>query len=73
MTATDHPYLVYSTPEGETRERRSLRACDYTGAPLMPNDLIPLPDGATLSMLPESARLHGADLVVAERDGEPAP
>ncbi len=48
-----HPYLVYSTPEGETRERRSLRACDYTGAPLTPDDLIPLPDGATLSMLPE--------------------
>ena len=53
MTATDHPYLVYSTPEGETRERRSLRACDYTGAPLLPDDLIPLPDGSTLSMLPE--------------------
>ncbi len=53
MTATDHPYLVYSTPEGETRERRSLRACDYTGAPLSLDDLIPLPDGSTLSMLPE--------------------
>jgi pyruvate-formate lyase-activating enzyme len=53
LTATGHPYLVYSTPEGETRERRSLRACDYTGAPLTPTDLIPLPDGATLSMLPE--------------------
>jgi pyruvate-formate lyase-activating enzyme len=53
LTATDYPCLVYSTPEGETRERRSLRACDYTGAPLMPEDLIPLPDGSTLSMLPE--------------------
>jgi pyruvate-formate lyase-activating enzyme len=53
LTTTDHPYLVYSTPEGETRERRSLRACDYTGAPLTPDDLIPLPEGATLSMLPE--------------------
>ena len=53
MTATDHPYLVYSTLEGETRERRSLRACDYTGATLTPDDLIPLPEGATLSMLPE--------------------
>jgi pyruvate-formate lyase-activating enzyme len=53
LTATDHPYLVYSTPEGETRERRSLRACDYTGAPLTPADLIPLPEGSTLSMLPE--------------------
>jgi len=48
-----HPYLVYSTPKGETRERRSLRACDYSGAPLTPDDLIPLPDGSTLSMLPE--------------------
>ena len=27
--------------------------CDYTGAPLTPDDLIPLPEGATLSMLPE--------------------
>jgi pyruvate-formate lyase-activating enzyme len=53
LTATDHPYLVYSTPEGETRERRSLRACDYTNAPLTPDDLIPLPEGSTLSMLPE--------------------
>jgi pyruvate-formate lyase-activating enzyme len=53
LTATDFPYLVYSTPEGETRERRSLRACDYTGAPLAPDDLIPLPEGSTLSMLPE--------------------
>jgi pyruvate-formate lyase-activating enzyme len=53
LTAIDHPYLVYSTPEGETRERRSLRACDYGGAPLTPDDLIPLPDGTTLSMLPE--------------------
>jgi pyruvate-formate lyase-activating enzyme len=53
LTAFDFPYLVYSTPEGETRERRSLRACDYTGAPLSPDDLIPLPDGSTLSMLPE--------------------
>jgi pyruvate-formate lyase-activating enzyme len=53
LTATDHPYLVYSTPEGATRERRSLRACDYTDAPLTPDDLIPLPEGSTLSMLPE--------------------
>jgi pyruvate-formate lyase-activating enzyme len=53
LTATDFPCLVYATPEGETRERRSLRACDYTGAPLAPDDLIPLPEGSTLSMLPE--------------------
>jgi pyruvate-formate lyase-activating enzyme len=53
LTAFDFPYLVYSTPEGETRARRSLRACDYIGAPLSPDDLIPLPDGSTLSMLPE--------------------
>jgi pyruvate-formate lyase-activating enzyme len=53
LTATDHAYLVYSTPEGETRVRHALRACDYTATPLTPDDLIPLPEGSTLSMLPE--------------------
>jgi len=49
----DAPYVVYSTPDGDVGERQSLRAIDYTGAPLQPADLIPLPVGATLSMLPQ--------------------
>src|SRR5262249_5903552 len=48
-----YPYVVYSTLDGSVGERRSLRAIDYDGAPLGVADLIPLPDGATLSMLPQ--------------------
>ena len=47
------PHLVYSTPDGGVGERRGLRALDFAGTPLDPADLIPLPDGATLSMLPQ--------------------
>jgi pyruvate-formate lyase-activating enzyme len=47
------PYLVYSTAQGEIREERRLRALDFAGRPLEPEDLIPLPDGATLSMMPD--------------------
>ncbi len=50
---TTFPHLVYSTPDGGVGERRGLRALDFTGAPLDPADLIPLPDGASLSMLPQ--------------------
>ena len=49
----DFPYLVYSTSDGDVGERRALRALDYDGVPLDRNELIPLPDGATLAMMPE--------------------
>ncbi len=51
----DHtpPYVVYSTPDGAVGERRSLRAVDFNGRPLASRDLIPLPDGATLAMMPQ--------------------
>lgn len=73
--SADHtpPYLVYSTPEGEVGERRSLRALDYTGRPLSPDDLIPLPDGATLSMLPQRLAVGqnaaGERVTLGEGDG----
>jgi pyruvate-formate lyase-activating enzyme len=51
-TASNYPYVVYSTLDGDVGARRSLRAVDYTATPLEPRDLIPLPEGATLSMLP---------------------
>ena len=50
---TAYPYVVYSTPDGEVGERRSLRAVDFTETPILASDLIPLPEGVTLSMLPQ--------------------
>ncbi|WIG57430.1 MAG: radical SAM protein [Ktedonobacterales bacterium] len=47
------PYVIYSTQTGEIGEHRHLRAIDFTGVPLSPADLIPLPEGTTLSMLPQ--------------------
>ena len=47
------PHVVYSTPEGGVGERRALRAIDYDGTPLDLAELIPLPEGATLAMMPE--------------------
>jgi pyruvate-formate lyase-activating enzyme len=47
------PYVVYSTPDGAVGEEHRLRPIDYTGAPLRLDELIPLPDGATLAMLPQ--------------------
>ncbi len=53
LHAADYPYVVFSTPDGGVGERRSLRAMDYDGAPRDRSELIPLPDGATLAMMPE--------------------
>ena len=47
------PYLLYSTPQGEIREEPRLQALTFTGQPLQETDLIPLPDGVTLSMMPD--------------------
>ena len=74
MTKGDgRPYVVSSTPEGGIGERPDLAPLDYYGDPLTAHDLIPLPDGATLSMLP--GRLaQGVDAIgeiqqVNESDG----
>jgi pyruvate-formate lyase-activating enzyme len=47
------PYLVYCTPEGEIREEQRLRALAFGNQPLESSDLIPLPAGVTLSMMPD--------------------
>jgi pyruvate-formate lyase-activating enzyme len=47
------PYLIYSTPEGEIREEPRLRAMAFGDRPLEASELIPLPDGVTLSMMPD--------------------
>jgi pyruvate-formate lyase-activating enzyme len=47
------PYLIYCTPQGEMREEPHLQALAFGGHPLEAADLIPLPDGVTLSMMPD--------------------
>src|SRR5579862_1687647 len=53
LAMSEAPYVVYSTPDGAVGERRGLRAVDYWGMLRQPDDLIPLPAGVTLSMLPQ--------------------
>jgi molybdenum cofactor biosynthesis enzyme MoaA len=48
-----HPYLIYVTPGGEIREDPRLQALAFGDCPLTMDDLIPLPDGVTLSMMPD--------------------
>lgn len=47
------PYLLYVTPEGEILEEPRLQALSFGDRPLKESDLIPLPDGVTLSMMPD--------------------
>ena len=47
------PYLIYCTPDGEIHEEPRLQALTFDNRPLGAADLIPLPDGVVLSMLPE--------------------
>jgi hypothetical protein len=44
--------LLYSTPQGEIYEESNLQALAFGEILLQEADLIPLPDGATLSMMP---------------------
>ncbi len=55
------PYLVSVTPTGEIREARDLRALDYDGQPLEMADLMPLPTGATIAMMPGRRAVGQAD------------
>jgi pyruvate-formate lyase-activating enzyme len=47
------PDLIYCTSGGDIREERSLRPLAFGCQPLTPADLIPLPDGVTLAMMPD--------------------
>ena len=47
------PYLLYATPEGEIREEQRLQALSFGDRPLQEADLMPLPTGVTLSMMPD--------------------
>ncbi len=48
-----YPYLIYVTPDGEIREEPRLQALTFGDRLLTMDDLIPLPDGVTLSMMPD--------------------
>ncbi len=48
-----NPSLIYCTPDGEIREEPRLRPLAFGDAQLASGDLIPLPDGVTLSMMPD--------------------
>ncbi|HEY7779895.1 MAG TPA: radical SAM protein [Ktedonobacterales bacterium] len=67
------PYLVYSTAAGNVGERRGLCALDFAGRPLARADLIPMPEGATLAMLPQRLAVGlddaGARHVIGARHG----
>ena len=47
------PYLVYCTSEGDILEEPRLQALSFGNRPLDATELIPLPDGATLAMMPD--------------------
>src|SRR5258708_13887554 len=58
--------LIYCPPEGEIRDEPRLHALAFGGQPLEPTGLIPLPDGATLSMMPD--RLAVGETKTGERE-----
>ena len=47
------PYLIYCTSQGEIREEPRLQALAFGNQPVEADDLIPLPAGATLAMMPD--------------------
>ncbi|GAC1346120.1 MAG: radical SAM protein [Ktedonobacteraceae bacterium] len=67
------PYLVYCTSEGEIREEPRLQALAFGNRPLAAADLIPLPDGVTLSMMPDrlavGQKSSGTQQVIAQTHG----
>ncbi len=67
------PYLVYCTPEGEIREEPRLQALAFSDQPLTAADLIPLPDGVTLAMMPDrlavGLKRHGERQVIGQERG----
>ena len=67
------PSLVYVTPQGEIREEPRLQALAFNNQLLEARDLIPLPDGVTLSMMPDrlavGRKRNGERQVLAQSRG----
>lgn len=67
------PYLIYCTPQGEIREEPHLQALAFGDRPLAATDLIPLPAGVTLSMMPDRLAVglqrSGTRQVLSQRRG----
>ena len=66
------PYLIYCTLDGEIREEPRLQALAFGDRPLDAAELIPLPDGVVLSMMPDRlavGQVHGGErrIVAASR------
>ena len=68
-----YPYLIYVTPDGEIREDPRLQALAFGDRLLTMDDLIPLPDGVTLSMMPDrqavGRKRNGERQVVSQSRG----
>ncbi len=68
-----YPYLIYVTPTGEIREDSRLQALAFGDRLLRMEDLIPLPDGVTLSMMPDrlavGRKRNGERQVIAQSRG----
>lgn len=67
------PYLIYCTADGDIREEPRLSALAFNDQPLAASDLIPLPDGVTLSMMPDrlatGRKASGERQVIAQARG----
>lgn len=67
------PYLIYSTPDGEIREEPRLQALSFGDRPLDASALMLLPDGVTLSMMPDrlavGRKRNGARQVLSQDRG----
>ena len=67
------PNLIYCTPQGEMREEPRLQALAFGNQPVEADDLISLPDGVTLAMMPDRLAIgqkrSGEQQVVAKSRG----
>src|SRR5437868_9824545 len=66
------PYLVYCTLEGKIHEEPRLQGLTFDNRPIAATELMPVPDGVTLSMMPDrlavgQQRNGGQQIIPASR------